>query len=196
MKGQAFLHTVKVIIGIEPPDSQTTNREKALIKKYARLSKKAVEIGVYEGVNTINILDSMEPEGTLYAIDPFFRGILGISYSKLIAERAVKKRGFSKKIQFIRKLSHEAVNDVPDELDFIFIDGDHSWDGISKDWKDWSKKVKLNRFIGLHDTSVPPHDPSVANLGSCKFFKEYIIKDPRFKLCETVDSLNILQRIE
>ena len=40
------------------------------------------------------------------------------------------------------KLSFDAVDYIPDDLDFIFIDGDHSLEGIQKDWNLFSKKVK------------------------------------------------------
>lgn len=107
----------------------------------------------------------------------------------------MKKNNLSNKVKFISKLSFDAVGDVPNNLDFIFIDGDHSLEGIKKDWEIFSQKVKPSGIIALHDTSVPIHNPAVSNLGSYKYFNEHIIKDNRFKLIETVDSLNILKKI-
>lgn len=38
-----------------------------------------------------------------------------------------------------------------DQLDFLFIDGDHLYDGVSKDYKLYSPFVKKGGLIGFHD---------------------------------------------
>lgn len=194
MKGNAVLHLIKYWLGLEKAHTQTTENEQACIRKYARNAKNCLEIGVYEGVNTALIAASMLPDGKLYAIDPFFKGTLGICYHEIVAKTSLRRKGLLEKVEFIPKLSFEAGNDVPDDLDFIFVDGDHSLEGIRKDWEIFSRKLKPEGFILLHDTSVPPHDPSVANLGSYAYFNEIIKNDERFSLLETVDSLNVLKR--
>lgn len=145
-------------------------------------------------MNTKNIAETINESATLYAIDPFFKGKLGVCYSELIAKTELKRSKLLHKIQFIEKLSFEAINDIPDELDFIFIDGDHSLEGIQKDWKIFSEKLQQGGIIALHDTSIPSHNPRVANLGSCKYYNEYIKLDDRFNHLETVDSINVLQK--
>ena len=52
MIGNAIKHFVMCILGFEKPHSQTTHAEPECIKKFAQYSKIAIEIGVYEGVNT------------------------------------------------------------------------------------------------------------------------------------------------
>ena len=37
------------------------------------------------------------------------------------------------------------------ELDFLFIDGDHSYEGVKKDYEDYNKYVKPGGWIGFHD---------------------------------------------
>jgi hypothetical protein len=46
----------------------------------------------------------------------------------------------------------------------------------------------------LHDTKVPAHDLSVAQLGSHQYFESVIQSDPRFEVVDTVDSLSVLKR--
>lgn len=194
MIGNAIAHFVKCIIGLDKPHSQTTLAEQNTIAKYSGDVLLAVEIGVYEGVNTAVIGNSINSAGTLYAIDPFFKGKLGICYHERIARRHVKASRVSSSVKYIAKLSFDAVNDIPDNVDFIFVDGDHSEDGIRKDWALYAPKVKPGGIIALHDTSIPAHDATVSNLGSYKYFVSHIVNDPNFKLLETVDSLNIMQR--
>lgn len=194
MIGNAILHFLKCIQGLDKPHSQTTSSEQAAIAKYSKEAQSAIEIGVYEGVNTAIIASSISAIGKLYAIDPFFKGKLGICYYKKIAINHTKSVGVYNKITFIAEFSFDAANDIPSKVDFIFVDGDHSFEGIKKDWELYAGKVKSGGIIALHDTSIPSHYATVANLGSYKFFNEYISKDSRFNLIETVDSLNILQK--
>ena len=37
------------------------------------------------------------------------------------------------------------------ELDFLFIDGDHTYEGVKKDYEDYKKYVKDGGWIGFHD---------------------------------------------
>ena len=192
MKGNAVIHYIKYLLRIEKPDTQTTQRERDALKEFSKNAKCCVEIGVFEGVNTILIAESMDPQGILYGIDPFFKGRLGVSYHELITRHSIAKRKLEKRIKLLPLFSYDALNEVPGLIDFIFIDGDHSYGGIKRDWEDWSKKLKPGGIIALHDTSVPDHDPAISNLGSYKFFNEVINKDPCFKIVKTLDSLNIL----
>jgi len=195
MKGNAFVHLIKYRIGLEKPHSQTTKEEREVLKKYSADLKSAVEIGVYEGVNTVLIAKSLSAEGVLYGIDPFFKGKLGISYPEVITKQELQKNGLLARVKLLPMFSYEAVDLVPDEIDFIFIDGDHSYEGIKKDWADWSKKIKPGGIIALHDTSIPSHNKTIAELGSYKYFNEIIKNDIQFIIKETVDSLNVLQKV-
>lgn len=194
MSGNALFHYFRYLLGLDMPHSQTTLLEREAICKYASGALKAVEIGVYEGMNTVNIASAIADKGTLYGIDPFFKGRIGISYGKSITESFLSKKGVRAKVKLIEKLSFDAIDEVPDELDFIFIDGDHSYEGIKRDWADWSAKLKIGGHIALHDTSVPEHDPTVKELGSYQYFHEVVKFSSDFIHLETIDSLNILQR--
>lgn len=69
----AALHYLRCKFGIDSPHTQTSARERETIKKYAHGAGTAVEIGVFEGVNTVTIASSISDSGKLYAIDPFYR---------------------------------------------------------------------------------------------------------------------------
>ena len=194
MRGNALIHFVSCYLGFGKPHSQTTENEKKAISKYAANCKCAVEIGVYEGVNTINIAKEISSDATLYAIDPFVKGRLGICYYEKIARMLVKKNKVAGKIKFITAYSSGAAPMVPSEIDFIFIDGDHSLEGIKQDWALYAGKVQTGGYMLLHDTVVPAHDPAVAALGSHQYFESDIKSDPRFSIVDTVDSLSVLKR--
>lgn len=190
----AFLHYLRCKFGIDSPNTQTSTRERETIKKYAQGAGTAVEIGVFEGVNTVTIASSISNSGKLYAIDPFFTGRLGICYYKQIALMNLKRNKLLSKVQVLPMFSQDAVDKVPVQPDFIFIDGDHTVDGITRDWRDWSARLKPGGIIALHDTSIPAHDPKVATLGSYQYFESHIRHDNRFTIVETADSLNVLRK--
>ena len=193
MKGNAFFHYVRFLFNIDKPDTQTSAGERDALKKYASGAKTAIEIGVYEGVNTVVISQVLDKTGKTYGIDPFFRGRLGICYHKLIARLHLKRNGVLQKAQLIEKLSYEAVDEVPGLADFIFVDGDHSYEGIQKDWKVFPDKLKKGGIMALHDTSIIPDDRGWVQ-DSVRYYNDVIRHDDRFEWLETVDRMNVLRK--
>jgi predicted O-methyltransferase YrrM len=195
MTGKALIHAVRYFLGLDDAATQTSAAERAAIARFAAGRRTALEIGVFEGVTTALIAKQLTPDGTLFGVDPFFPGRLGICWSKLIAQREVGRAGVAPKVRFVRALSHEAASKMAENrFDLIFIDGDHSLEGIEQDWADWSAKIAPDGVILLHDTQVPPHNPLVRDLGSYRYFQETISRDPRFQVLEIVDSLSVLGR--
>ena len=41
-------------------------------------------------------------------------------------------------------------------LDFLFIDGDHSYDGVRQDYESYAPLVRPGGLIGFHDIAEPP----------------------------------------
>lgn len=192
--GHTVRHAFKYLMWLESPHTQTTEKEREVLLKYAKNKKLAVEIGVYEGFTTAILASSLHEEGVLFAIDPFFSGRTGICWSKLIAKQHVKKMRVKDKIKFIEHFSFDAVKIISGSFDFIFIDGDHSLEGIERDWNDWANRLMPSGIMALHDTKIPKHNPNVANLGSYKYFETTIKHDTRFEIIEQIDSLSILRR--
>lgn len=195
MTGKALTHAVRYFLGLDDAATQTSAAERAAIARFAQGRRSALEIGVFEGVTTALIAKQLAPNGTLFAVDPFFPGRLGICWSRYIAQREVRRAGVAPKVNFIRSLSHEAASRLTENgFGLIFIDGDHSLEAIRQDWADWSGRIAPDGVILLHDTQVPPHNPLVRELGSYRYFQETISRDPRFQILEIVDSLSVLGR--
>jgi predicted O-methyltransferase YrrM len=183
-------------IGLAKPQTQTTEAERACLARYAAGKKRLAEIGVYQAVTTCRLRQAMAPDGVLLAVDPFAAGRLGFSYDRVIA-RGEARRVPNGQVRWLRMTGKEAARDkAVDELggiDFIFIDGDHSYDGLREDWEAWSRRVVSGGIVALHDSrSYDGHDIETA--GSVKFTREVILHDARFAVVQTVDSLTVLQR--
>lgn len=119
--------------------------------------KKGAEIGVCDGHFSVMLLDTI-PGLELYCIDPWlgygtyrekgFSGHFRNSYEKAMD-------ALSGRARIIRKLSMDALADIPDEsLDFVFIDGNHSYDYVREDVREWTKKVRKGGIVSGHDYYV------------------------------------------
>ena len=199
MLGKTLIHTLKYFLGLEESHTQTSQKERDALASLAMRANKVLEIGVYEGNATKLLASSMLKTGVLYAVDPFSTGNLGISYGLLITKsqiRRAKKLNNGVTVEVIKDFSYNAASNYSlNNFDLIFIDGDHSIEGIKRDWADWSDRLNQGGFIALHDTRVPDYSPSVAGLGSFQYFESDIKFDLRFKLISQVDSLSILQKL-
>ena len=123
----------------------------------------AVEIGSYKGRNALNILKELNVE-KLYIIDPyedyeFYKkrepDKNSETLSKAYSEAKKRLKKYSNKIIFIRKFSHDAVNQIP-MADFIYIDGNHDYAFVKQDILDYFPKLNKNGILAGHD--ITNHD--------------------------------------
>ena len=187
-------------IGLQPALTQTTESERHLLTKYARDKSLIVEIGVWHGVNTLALRNVMSQSGVLYAIDPFeSNGKFGRSWQKPIAHSEVNKSR-NGTVVWLEDYSHQAIHrfkEITSEntpIDFIFIDGDHSYKGLKADWELWSPLVKFGGTVALHD-SRSYENRQIDNMGSVQFTQEVIIHDRHFQILDTRDSLTVLEKV-
>jgi hypothetical protein len=75
----------------------------------------------------------------------------------LIEQRARYRLGFfADRVVIIKADSSEAAKQVDDaSLDFVFIDGDHSEEGVIADVQAWAPKVRPGGALTGHDISLP-----------------------------------------
>jgi len=193
MIGRQILHYVRVIIGVDFPETQTTEMERQMLSKFLQGRKCIIEIGVFEGFTTRWLSFKADPDAIVYGIDPFFKGRLGISWGEKIAIRYNRKALKEKKVIFIERFSPDLADDLPRTVDYIFIDADHSLAGIMRDWIFWSDILTPGGIIALHDTLIAPNSPN--ELGSHRYFRSNIQHDSRFKIVGQQDSLSVLKKL-
>jgi predicted O-methyltransferase YrrM len=185
---KSLLHFCKFLIGLESPNTQVTDNELSLLVKYSREAKVIVEIGCYEG-KTCAVL-AKNCTGMVYTIDYFPRDKLGISYSECIA-KTYHKRHRIKNMIFLKGLSSEVVHKFHNDIDFLFVDADHSYEAIQRDWKEWFPKVVDKGIIALHDCKQASNSPNY--LGTMRFY-EYDIPNIRgVKELDSIDTLVIFE---
>jgi predicted O-methyltransferase YrrM len=190
-----FLQFLKWRVGLMAAESVTTAPEAASLARYAQGRKRLAEIGVWQGGTTKRLRSMMAPDATLYAVDPFPKGQLGFSTQRAIATAEVErlKNG---RVVWIRETAAEAARSPEIRcggFDFVFLDALHTYEGLREDWEAWAPLVAPGGIIAIHDSRATPGGHSEA-VGAVRFTTEVILKDPRFEVAETVDSLTVLRR--
>jgi len=128
------------------------------IKYILNMNKKdlvGAEIGVLHGFNAENILQTLSIK-KLYLIDPYelYSEYLDIKtpvFSAVRKDAEKRLAPFSDKIIWIIKKSADAVSDVPNNLDFVYIDGNHSYKYALQDIHNYWPKVKEGGVLCGHD---------------------------------------------
>lgn len=125
------------------------------IKKFYKDKKEGLvgaEVGVYRGENAKSILKTL-PIKKLYLIDPY---IPYKDFNSRELEKSKRKilnviRKSDNRAVLVMKTSTEAVSEIPDNLDFVYIDGDHSYKHAKEDMINYYKKLKSGGVLAGHD---------------------------------------------
>jgi predicted O-methyltransferase YrrM len=189
-------HFVLWSLGLAAPETQTSLAERDCLARHAAGRRRLVEIGVWHGVTTARLRAAMAPDGILYAVDPFPPGRLGFSLQRRIAHR-VAGRIRNGTVEWVELTGEEAGRRHAAEhrglVDFVFIDGDHSYQSVQADWEAWSPLVAPGGIIALHD-SQPTLARPIYDAGSVRLTQEQVVTDPRFTVVEVVETLTVLRR--
>lgn len=124
------------------------------------------EIGVWEGKMSEQLL-TLNPRLFLLLVDRWCVPPVGDSYfegSKMMSRQPQevfdhafkialsRVEPYADRVKVYKMTSIQAAAYVGDEsLDFVFIDGDHSYKGVTADLVAWTPKVKPGGIISGHD---------------------------------------------
>jgi predicted O-methyltransferase YrrM len=189
--GNSVAHYLGVAFGFDSARTQTSGAERSMLRLYLKGKRCVVEVGVFEGFTTKLLAESSDREAVVYGVDPFFAGRLGVCWGLKITTLTNRKFIASGKVKLVRKLSTEVGNLVPEKVDYVFIDGDHSLYGIAADWNFWTSRLEPGGIAALHDTHLLPGQ---TEMGSHIFFRDSVQHDSRFEVVDRCDSLNVLRK--
>ena len=119
-----------------------------------------VEIGSYFGYSTSAMGFACLGTGRkIFAVDRFVgEGIahpnVGEDFLSNFKE-TMKRNGLSGIVSPVQGRSVEVFDQVPDKIDFLFIDADHRYDGVKRDYRTYAPKIPISGLIGFHDANNP-----------------------------------------
>jgi|GEM_PF-2667164 len=103
-----------------------------------------LEIGRFKGGGTVLIASALGTGGKLYSID------LESDYDKELTD-ALKIFGLNEKVELIVGDSGKVIIPNKNLLGLIFIDGDHSYEGVKRDIANWYPHLKPEGYMCFHD---------------------------------------------
>ncbi len=158
-----------------------------------------LEIGSWKGKSTWCIAQGLK-KGTINCIDPF--NAAGEEGSKEIYEKTKRNtslldqfqhnmKGISPNVKIIthKGYSNEFV-DAIHNIDFLFIDGDHSIEGCRFDFDNFEKDVKVGGYLAFHD-----YYPDRPELGSTWVIENLVRQNKNYIHYNDFDSLAVFKKI-
>jgi predicted O-methyltransferase YrrM len=153
----SFLQRIKLftfgIINWDIP-TYTTADELFKLYKLTKLLKEnstIVEIGSYTGASTLMIGKGLKKGSKLYCIDTWKNDAMTEGYYDTFEIFKKNTHPIREKIIIIKSKSTDQSIKFKKEIDLLFIDGDHSYEGVKKDFDIWFKKLKTDGIIIMHD---------------------------------------------
>jgi hypothetical protein len=115
------------------------------------------EIGVFFGTNARRMFKKLDVE-KMFLIDPYKKykeyekekNVVRFLPSSITPAFFVLKK-YKNRITALQMTSEDAVDFVPNDLDLVYIDGNHAYDFVKKDIELYYPKVKAGGIIGGHD---------------------------------------------
>jgi hypothetical protein len=144
------------------------------------------EIGVAEGFFSRDIIETCK-SSLHYCIDSWEQlpqtGDGGFDqewHTKNYGATVSLLKPYGDRVHILRGLSWRMAQHVPDNsLDLLYIDGDHSYEGVKKDLESWYPKVKPGAVIAGHDFINPAYGvfEAVGHFTQARSIKVFVIKE-------------------
>lgn len=132
-----------------------------------------VEIGSCWG-GFAELLLEKTPCTKLYCVDPYkvfpdhiyFDALNKTTQEQLnqkfsMVSQRLQNNKMRKPVEMVRLTSYEAAKLIPDDLSFVYIDGNHHHREVLKDLVMWWPKLKVGGYIcgdDVEDINIPHHD--------------------------------------
>ena len=120
-----------------------------------------IEIGVAGGEHALSLLKNLKIK-KLYLIDPYdlyneynegkiHYGVDQLSLDQTEISCRNKLKDFERNLVWIKKLSSNAISDITENVDFVYIDGNHQEEFVVEDIYNYVSVLNSSGVIGGHD---------------------------------------------
>lgn len=118
-----------------------------------------VELGSFRGKSTVALASGIIASGagaTVTAVDTFegSANLEGLGLDTFGEFRAnVESAGVADVVRPLRALTGDAARSFDAPISMLFVDADHSYEGVSADFRNWFPKLMPNAVIAFHDST-------------------------------------------
>lgn len=164
------------------------------------------ELGSWLGKSSVILGNAIKYKTNpkLYCIDPFdllanepwhkecFQeqaGPTSLTRKQVVADM-LNANGLSNIVELIEDFSENYINQFDQAIDFLFIDADHSYESVLRDYNNWAPLVKSGGFIAFHDY----HKEGGAHEGPRLAINESVVGNAQWSTQWLVDTLYVAQK--
>lgn len=154
-----------------------------------------VEIGSWQGKSTVCLgLGSLKGQRKpIYAIDPHTGSCEHQADRESIwtfdqFRANIEEAGITHLVKPLVKFSNDAIEDVPEPIDLIFIDGAHEYEAVLQDFQNWYPKVPVGGVMAFHDTLGWP--------GPRRVVRDHLYHSKQFRNVRFVKSITYAEKVE
>ena len=150
---------------------------------------RCVEVGRFKGGSTFLMGAALPEEAKVISIDNHTK--MDLPANGPIYDRALQKElaryGLEERVELLVMDSLEAPAE-PESLEMAFLDGDHTFEGVSRDFHHWKGALKRGGHLMLHDAAVGR--PYATGLPGCmRLVRGIEEREPEFTKVGQVGSL-------
>lgn len=193
MQGQA---PHSAITGV--PGWETDAEQNLLLELAAAVPEKGniVEIGAEFGMSTSLFAKGAHESVSIVSVDLFPENLLGMHLGNLA------EAGFADRTKQIAAPSKDAAADwgpkkKPTPIDLLFIDGDHTFEGVKADIDNWIKFVPVGGVVAFHDCACATNRlPHYLHFEVTRALSEwYLVNGAKWQQTHMVDTTIVFKRI-
>ncbi|HUT04470.1 MAG TPA: class I SAM-dependent methyltransferase [bacterium] len=158
-------------------------------KSLPDISPVLVEIGSWLGKSSVVLSRAIKNKkgAVLFCIDPFnadgdpssaahYHDVSQKTDVPLLEQfiHNIKRYGSYKHVRALRGYSTDFSSDWNRPIDLLFIDGNHSYESVRRDFLEWSPFIKPGGYLVMHDASF---DPNFRHQDPIRVAREFVLNN-------------------
>jgi hypothetical protein len=190
----------RFLLSLRGAQSSVTLSEQRFLSELAANRSAVIEVGVHEGATSKVLRDAMNPDGALFLVDPYLKGVrleklLGVSFAEYVARRTLQS--WKNSVTFVKDFSSPAADRLLGKVraDLIFIDAVHDYDAVTEDFLKWRRLLADDGVIAFHDSRLCDRRPDLpAGAGPVRLVED--IRQGRhgaWEICGEVDTVTAVK---
>jgi predicted O-methyltransferase YrrM len=137
---------------------------------------RALEIGSYLGASTCYLAAGLAGvDGHLFCVDTWHNETMPEGERDTFAEFCENTKGVRDRITAIRKRSDEVGLEIPAPVNLAFIDGDHSYSAVKRDFELVQRLLGEDGVVVFHDCSNSDYEGVTRVIGEAVASGEWMI---------------------
>ncbi len=161
LRDDVRLRSVFVGAGLIPPRTMHSEDDAAVLRATAAGRRRVVELGVYEGSSAVVLCVVLDAAAELHLVDPFGHHGWALpagwgateGASRRVVARAARRHA-GPRVHWHVDYSSAVARRWLGAVDLVFVDGDHSEEGVRADWEDWHGFVEPGGAVLFHDARL------------------------------------------